>query len=226
MTLAQLRAQVQLKLGLDQTAASDEETLLDAWINAGVIDLLLRTKMNVNPGTMTTAVGEDDYTLSQAALAIQDLVYGTQQMQRVTVDDILRFRNASSVTGGTVRYYAFTGNDLFLFYPTPEEVATVTVYYVPRPDPLEQPDNDPSDELYGNIPSEYHKAIELYALAEAAEFTDHQPSGFGAAYRQQYEQKLVEVKRAMRHKAGRSLGPALLGRRRPLIGANDQYPRG
>lgn len=228
-TLADLRLVVQLKLGLDQTSDSDEEVLLDSWINAGVIDLLLRAKVNVNPGTMTTTTNEGDYTLTQDALAIEDLTYSdastglTRTLTRVTAADILRFRSATPAAGTNTRYYAFTGNDLFMFYPTPESADTITVYYVPRPTPMTVGSHDPSTETYGNIPAEYHKAIELYALAEAAEFTDHQPSQYGALYRQQYEQKLVEVKRAQRHKGGRSLGPAIIGKRRPLVGVNSEY---
>lgn len=230
-TLAQFRTSVQLKLGLDSTSGGAEETLLDSWVNQGVVDVLLRTKCNVNPATMTTTSDEGDYTLTQAALAIEDLTYTdasgaqTRNLTRVTPADILRFRTSNPAAGTNTRYYAFTGNDLFMFYPTPESVDTITVYYVPRPAALSSGSHDPSAETYGNIPPEYHKAIELYALAEAAEFTDHQPSQFGLRYKQEYEQKLVEIKRAQRHKGGRSLGAAIVGKRRPLVGVNSQYPR-
>lgn len=180
---------------------------------------------------MTAGVG--DYTTDTSMLAIQDLGYtaasgASGPLTRVTPADILRFRTATPASGARVGYYALNGNDLIMLYPTPSSSSdTLTVYYVPRPTALSSTSStahDPSSETYGGIPSEYHKAIELYALAQAAEFMDHQPSQFGVRYRAEYEAKLVEVKRAMRHRGGRSLGPAIVGRRRPLVGANSQYP--
>ncbi len=229
-SLAQLRNKVQQKLGLDATAASAEETLLTEWINEAIVDVLLRTRVNVNKATMTTTADEGDYTLSSSALTIEDLSYETASgmpvsLQRTTPDQIMRMRTITPAVNSNPRFYAFNGSDMFMFYPTSSTVDTITVYYVPRPTAMSISSHDPSNETYGGIPSEYHKAIELYALAEAAEFTDHQPSGFGAAFRQQYEAKLVELKRAKRHRGGRSLGNATLGRK-SLIGANAQYPRG
>ena len=230
-TLTQLCNKVQQKLGLDSTASSAEETLLIQWLNEAVVDVLLRARVNVNPATLATAAGVADYTLSSNALAVRDLTYTsadgtTTRLTRVTPDDILRFRTATPAVGGTVMYYAFTGSDMFMFYPTPASAGTITVYYVPRPTAMSVSSHDPSNETYGGIPAEYHKALELYALAEAAEYTDHQPSQFGARYKAEYEAKLIEVKRAMRHRGGRSLGAAIVGKRRPLVGSNDRYPRG
>jgi hypothetical protein len=228
MTLFELLTSVQQKLGLDSTASSTEETMATRWINDGVIDLLVRARVNISESTMTTTANTADYTLDDEILVLNDMTYsnssGTSQLIRTTPADILMMRTATPAVSGYVRYYALNGNDLLMLYPTPTSVDTITVWYVQRPTPLDTGSNDPSDEAYGGIPTEYHKAIELYALAEGAEFTDHQPSQFGALFRQQYEAKLVEIKRSMRHKGGRSLGNATLGRRK-LIGANSQYPR-
>lgn len=221
-----------VKLGLDSTSGGTEETQLIAWLNEGVIDVLLRARVNVNSATMSLSAGTSDYTLDSTTLAIQDITYtatdGTNgTLIRVTPEDILRFRTATPATGAHTRYYALNGHDLLMVYPTPSSADTLTIYYVPRPTALSSTSStahDPSSETYGGIPTEYHKAIELYALAQAAEFTDHKPSQYGARYKAEYEGKLVEIKRAMRHKGGRSLGPAIIGKRRPLIGDNSQYP--
>lgn len=223
---------VQQKLGLDSTAASTEETQLIAWINEGVVDVLLRARVNVNCGDLTLTANTWKYTLPTSALAIQDISYTTAdgtsgQLIRVTPDDILRYRAVTPATGARVKYYALNGHDLLMLYPTPSSADTISIFYVPRPTALSSTSStahDPSSETYGGIPTEYHKAIELYALAQAAEYTDHQPSQFGARYKAEYEAKLVEIKRAMRHKGGRSLGPAIVGKRRPLVGDNSTYP--
>ena len=220
---------MQNKLGLDTTASSTEETLVDRWLNEGVVDVLLRARVNVNCGDLTLTADTWKYTLPTTALAIQDIIYTAEDgttgtWVRVTPADILRFRTATPATGSRVRYYALNGNDLLMVYPTPSSADTLTIYYVPRPTAMSASSHDPSNETYGGIPSEYHKAIELFALAQAAEYTDHQPSQFGARYKAEYEGKLVEIKRAIRHKGGRSLGPAIVGKSRPLVGNNSQYP--
>lgn len=225
---------IQAKLGLDSTAASAEETQLIAWINEGVVDVLVRARVNVNCADLTLTANTWKYTLPTSALAIQDISYtaaadgSVGTLTRVTPADILRFRTASPATGSTVKYYALNGSDLLMVYPTPSAADVITIYYTPRPTALSSTSStahDPSSETYGGIPTEYHKAIELYALAQAAEYTEHQPSQFGARYQAMYESKLLEIKRAMRHKGGRSLGPATVGKRRSLSGANSQYPR-
>lgn len=223
---------MQVKIGLDTTSGSTEESQLIQWIADGVVDVLLRARVNVNCGDLTFTANEWKYTLPTSALAIQDVTYtsatGTAgSLIRVTPADILRFREGTPATGATVRYYALNGHDLLMVYPTPSAADTLTIYYVPRPTALSSTSStahDPSSETYGGIPTEYHKAIELYALAQAAEFTDHKPSQYGARYKAEYEGKLLEIKRAMRHKGGRSLGPAIVGKRRPLVGDNSQYP--
>lgn len=231
-TLAQMVTAVQVKLGLDTTSGGTEESQLILWLSQGVVDVLLRARVNVNTTTMSLSAGTADYTLDTGILALQDISYTTAAgttgtLTRVTPEDILRFRSTTPASGATVRYYALNGNDMFMVYPTPSSADTLTIYYVPRPTALSSTSStahDPSSETYGGIPTEYHKAIELYALAQAAEFTDHRPSQYGARYRAEYEAKLVEIKRAMRHKGGRSLGPAIVGKRRPLVGDNSQYP--
>ena len=230
-TLSELRTKVQEKLGLDSTSSSTEETLLTQWLNEGVVDVLLRTRVNVNESTMTTTANTGDYVLDSDILAFQDLTYtsaadGTvSQLTRVNPEVILRYRAINPATPAKARFYALNGQDLLMLYPTPSAADTLTVYYTPRPSSMNLSADDPSSESLGGIPTEYHKAIELFALAEAAEFSDHQPSQFGALFRQQYEAKLNEIKRAMRHRGGRSMGPAILGRHRNLVGANSQYPR-
>ena len=221
-----------MKLGLDTTSGGTEESQLIAWLNEGVIDVLLRARVNVNCGDLTLTANTWKYTLPTSALAVQDISYtsttgSSGTLTRVTPEDILRFRSATPATGATVRYYALNGNDMLMVYPTPSAADTLTIYYVPRPTALSSTSStahDPSSETYGGIPTEYHKAIELYALAQAAEFTDHKPSQYGARYKAEYEGKLIEIKRAMRHRGGRSLGPAIVGKRRPLVGDNSTYP--
>ena len=220
--LSQLRLAVQSKLGLETTASGTEETLVDAWLNQGVIDVLLQTHCNVNSATMTLTSGTSDYTLDTGILALLDVTYQaassstTNAVERTTPADILRMRQ-QGVSSSPVRYYALNGHDLLMVYPTPSSSSdTLTTYYVPRPTAMSATGNDPSAETYGGIPAEYHKAIEYYALWQGGDYDDDSSSNIGAEYRRTYLELIREFKRYVRRKGGRSLGRARVGRR-PLV---------
>lgn len=231
MNLAQLRRHVQQKIGLDTTSSGTEETLVDEWLNQGVVDLLLRTKCNVNSDDMYTTANQDDYTLDTDILAIQDIVYtpsngGARPVTRTTPNRIIELRQGDgTIAGSGATHYALNGNDMMMFYPTPTAVDKVTVYYVPRPTAMSVTSHDPSSETYGGIPSEYHLSIVYFALAQAADYDDDTTSGMGEYYRQRYEEWVVRVRQYMRDKGGRYMGPAPIGRLRRLAYDNSQYPK-
>lgn len=232
MNLLQLRRQVQLRLGLDRTASSDEETLVDEWLNRAVIDVLLRTRCNVNCGDLTLTANEWKYTLPTTALAIQDITCTsatdgtTNSLIRTSPTEILRMRNQTTSTGTRVGWYALNGSDLLMVYPTPAAADNLEIYYVPRPTAMSATGNDPSTETYGGIPSEYHQAIELYALGEAAAYTDHAPSQNGARFKAEYQGWLLQIRRAMRHRGGRNIGRAVVGGGRPPVPSNPSTDDG
>lgn len=219
-TLATLRSSVQNKLGLDTTASSTEETLVDRWINEGVVDVLVRTRVHVNCLDVDLIANTWKYNLDTDILAILDITVtdsgtgDTLMPQRTTAEDILwkRSRGGDDATSPML-YYALAGNDLLLVYPTPAAGDSLDVFYVPRPTALSISSQDPSTDTLGGIPTEYHKAIELYACWQAAEYTDHQPSRYGLKFQQDYEAWLVRIRKQARNKGGRYLGAARLGRR-------------
>lgn len=190
-----------------------DQGLIDGWVNEGVTDFLLRTRLKVSPATMTLTSGEDDYTLPTGILQIIDL-YTTSggnsyRLERVTPFEILELRRASGSTDSPARRYAVAGSNLLMVYPTPDAADTVTLYYVPRPATLSSGSDTPSE-----IPSEFHKAIELFALAEAADYDDDQTSAQGQRYRDEYEKWVQRARRAVTLKGGSRLAPTQVGRRR------------
>jgi len=94
-----------------------------------------------------------------------------------------------------------------MVWPTPSESGTITVYYVPRPATLSSGSDTPSE-----IPAEFHKLVEWYALAEAADYVDDESSGMGALYLQRYEKGIREALKAVSRKGGK-LAPNVPGRR-------------
>lgn len=206
---------MQTRLGLDTTSSGTEETLVDEWLNQGVVDVLLRTRCHVNCADIALTSGEWKYTLDTDILAINDISCSTGELYRVDPAEIMRMRTYSP-SDSDVRYYALNGNDLFMIYPTPESAEELDCFYVPRPTAMSATGNDPSAEAYGGIPSEYHHAIVLYALAQGSQLTDHNISKYGTQFLQEYEQWIYRIKKAIRAKGGRYLGAAHLGRRKPV----------
>jgi len=193
------------KIGLTSTAAEIDETMVDEWLNQGVTDFLLQTRCNVNCADLTTTAGSWKYTLPVSMLSVLELNSEDDTIARTTPSELLRMRRNSTSTG-TPSFYALAGNDLLMLAPTPGSIVTLELLYVPRPNAMTTGTHDPSVEAYGGIPSEYHKAIEAYALWQAGDYSDDSSSNVGSEYRKMYLELVREYKRAIRRKGGRSLG--------------------
>lgn len=210
-TLAQLRARVTNKVGV-----IDDATILDDWINEGATDFLLQTKCKVESGTTTIAAGENDFTLDTDILLVIDVYQiGSSQnypMTQVTVPELLRMRETTSVSSTGPFYYAVAGANLLMVHPEPTATTTLTVYYVPRPVTLTTAGQSPDE-----IPVEFHKAIELFALAEAADADDDSTSAQGQRYREEYERWVMKARKYLNRKGNVRLpkiqvGPTWAGR--------------
>lgn len=223
--------EVQSVIGL--ASSGNDKTLVDGWLNDGVVDVLLRTECYVTSATMTETSGTGDYTLDTAMLIVKSLRWSAADgssdsyPQRVPVTEIERLRAATSTTDTTstpASAYAVNGSNLLMVWPTPTAADTITVYYVPRPTAMSSASHDPSNATYGGVPAEFHKAIVLYAKWWAGDFADDQSSAQGERYKQLYED---EIKRIRKYKVlhGGRLGRSLFrpSRRRGVI-HNDQYP--
>ncbi len=193
------------KIGLTSTAAEIDETMVDEFLNQGVVDFLLQTRCNVNCADLTTTAGSWKYTLPVSMLSVLELNSEDDTIDRTTPSELLRMRRNSSSTGDP-SFYALAGNDLLMLAPTPGSIVTLELLYVPRPTAMTTGTHDPSVETYGGIPSEYHKAIETYALWQAGDYSDDSSSAVGSEYRKLYLELVREYKRAIRRKGGRSLG--------------------
>lgn len=221
-TLAQLRTRVSSKLGLDNTAASDEQSLIDSWANDAVLDILMETQCYVAEATATLTSGSGDYTLDSNILVIKDVFVTSDSQQgmldHVSPDAILQMRSVGTVPTNPTRYYAINGANTLMIYPNPSSGDTMTFWYVPRPTAMSSASDDPSSSTFGGIPKEWHKAIELYMLWQAADYTDDSASQNGVQYLGQYDAWLRRVKKERNTKTGRNLGAAVPGRRRrPMV---------
>ncbi len=203
-TLGTLRNVISSKIGLD---ATNDQALMDEWINQGVLDVMVRTRCTVSPATLSLSAGVVDYELDPDILRLTDVRTASNIQLSPKSPDQLRDLRRSAYTGAG-RYYALDGANLFMVYPTPAAGDTITFYYIPRPATL-LVTNDSPDE----IPSEFHKLVEWYALAEAADYDDDGSSGIGSQYLGRYEKGIAEAKAAITRKGGR-LAPSVPGRSR------------
>ena len=221
MTLDDFRTAVASKLGLDNTVAGDQP-LIDTWINRGVADVLVRSRVKVSIGTMTVTASANDYVLPGGIMAIEDLFISSggssYSLERVSPIELLDMRRNSVAVSPSTRY-AINGSSLLMLYPTPDNSADViTIYYVPRPVTLAAGTDTPSD-----IPIEFHDSVEYFALSQAADYADDSMSQDGSRYTQMYESRLKSLKKAALQKGGRRLSPAVVGhRRRKTFGRPDQ----
>ena len=214
-TLASFRTTVSSIIGLDNTAASAEQQLIDGWVNEGVVQVLRRTRLKITIATLDLTAGAKDYELPPAIMFITEIIdERNQPLERVTIAEINEWRRAagSTAVAGTTTYsYALNGANMFMIYPTPSSSTdTLTYYYVPRPTALALATDDPASATLGGIPAEYHRAVELYALWRAADYADDASSQQGDRYQRDFTGEIAQIRRDLQHKAGRRLAPASL----------------
>jgi hypothetical protein len=222
MNLEQIRNEVVRVIGLDNTASGPDETLVDQWASAAVLDVLLETRCYVRPVVMETTAEEADYDLPASILHVVDAyatdsaqTYRMKQASPVQINDMRVTSNVQQDAPAT--HFAVAGSNLLMLYPTPPSVYELTFYYVPRPTAMSFDAHDPSDTVYGGVPVEFHRAIVKYACAEAADYRDDQTSQHGDRYRAAYERELAKIRKAVNQKghtetaafelAGRSYPP-------------------
>lgn len=211
MNLSTLRDRVARTIGLENTT-SGEQGLIDGWLNEGYEDILMKTRCNVDSASMATTDGVEDYNLDTDILEIIDIFFtgsdgAITPLERVSPYEILQYRRAQHSSSPS-RFYALAGADLLMLYPTPGANAAVTIYYTPRPSALSATGQEPSD-----IPSQWHKLVEMYANWRAADFDDDTTSQQGDRYRALYELGIREFRQDLRRRGGTRLGPAKVGRR-------------
>ena len=214
-TFIELKTEVAEEIG--SINVTDDATKLGRELNRGV-RRILRQPPYVYMASQTVTPGANaDYTLAATILVINE-AYFTQggtayDLERVSLQDILRLRKASTAATGPTRYYAFAGGKL-AFYPTPGAADTLTMYYVPVPTAMSADANDPSTATYGGIPVDYHDLIARYAMARMASFADDQSASQGTRYWQEFNDGLTQMKRELHRLGGKRIPRARLANRR------------
>src|SRR3990172_3049227 len=216
-TLADLRNVVARKIGLDNAASSTDQALIDEWVNQGVLEVLLRTHCTIEQATMDTTASTWLYQLPTSILHMKDLWRedAAGAVFPAVHDSYLEILNlhyaTTAAADSNVIHYAVVGSNLLAIWPTASTVYTIKLLYVPRPTALSAAGDDPSSETLGRVPTEFHKAIEYYALWQAADYDDDASSDQGERYRAHFNDFVQAYARpAIHKKGGGRLSPALL----------------
>ncbi len=221
MNLATFRTRISGAIGISNIASSPEQALIDGWVNEGIVDLLRRTKMVKKTASLTLTANVGDYELDADILSFKSLTYepATSNQQSWSLEpldsaDIRRMRLFQAAASVNPTYYALEGVNLLMLYPTPSSSTDkVHMLYTPRPAALALTGDDPSTAGKGQIPSEFHPAIEEYAKWKAADYVDDASSQQGMAYFQGYQQWVVEIMKSTTLKGGVGLPGITWGKR-------------
>jgi hypothetical protein len=218
ITLDDYRNEIAFKMNYS-TSDADELERVDAWVNRGYEDILLRTQCKVCHGTMTTTEGEWRYALPTNTLDILEIWLesddgSTTPFEKTDSRHLIRMRaGLETEIGSPPRYFATDGSNMFMLWPTPSSTDTINVLYVPRPTALSATADTPTD-----IPNEFHEGILWYALWQAADADDDSSSQMGEYYRSLYEGRdgmggyLDRIRKHNRRRGGRRLSPVSFSR--------------
>jgi len=114
-TFAQLKDNVVLELGLDDTASGDEDNLLGRRLNEAVREVLMRTRVRVAVATVDLTGDEGDYELPTDILAVNNIIGSDgKPLERVSVEEIHELRRGTNPQGTSPRKYAVDGANLLM----------------------------------------------------------------------------------------------------------------
>lgn len=233
MNLSTLRNIVARKIGLNNTDGGADQGLIDDWANQAVLDFLARTHCTVDVGSVSATSGTWHYNLDDDILALiniwrEDSDGNALNMVRVTPAEIIDYRRVldSAIADSAITtYYATSGENLLLLYPTPASDYVLNFLYVPKPQAVSDGAHDFAIETYGRIPAQHHKALEHYVCWRAAEYNEQAVSQNGLSYAKLYEESVREAIRSANRMAGTQQPQARFRRRRVLTSRRDIYPQ-
>src|SRR5262245_9268647 len=189
MTRDQITRRAIQILGLDDTDGGEEITLVHDLITEAILDVSRRTKLNMRCVNIHVPAGNSFFEMDDSILTMMDLrlvpagapagTNGTVMTQK-HADEVLSDTSGTSFSG--VRY-----NGLLLSGGSDAD-RDLKAWFVPRPKPMTDDAQSPSDALYGNIPEEFHyTALLNYVLWNGADYGDDITSQSGERYRILYE---------------------------------------
>lgn len=228
MTLGDLIFVVSRKTGLDDTAATDERTLLVKWANDGVVKVLIQTGCHVEIGDMPLTIAKAEYRTDATMLSAKDFRSANSPNSTIELISMgqMLVQQLSAQSGSPIRQVAIDG-DFLIVYPTPSVADTIRWIYVPKPTRMTADANDLAVVTYGGIQEEYQDAVEMYMVWQAGLYDDKRAPEPPKELFAQFRLRCNEIKNELRKKGG-------VKQKRPIVGypggqvtvakRNDVYP--
>lgn len=184
MNNLQLKTRIAQNVGIASSGddSAEEWQRVQDEVNEAIVDILLRTRINMRGVTLSLTAGIDEYEFGASVLQIHNLYRGTQELEEASPGDISRYQEISS--GGA---YAVIGYNRIAFSWPAAAGETLEAWYTPAPTAMTLDGNDPATAAFGNIPLQFHQAIVNRSCWYLADFAGDQGSGRGDKYKAWYE---------------------------------------
>jgi hypothetical protein len=183
VNFGQMIDRVKYTMGMQEIVSHDETQFIRAYLNEGLLDVIVRTRPFTRVITLTLTENTPIHDMSTDILALLDIehpAYGF--LPRLTREDASLAQLAGS--------YGFAYEEPLLWIsPVPSTGIQVRAYGIFRPNQMTINADDPSNPSFGGLPAEFHPAVVNYACWKAGEYTQHEQSQMGEKWRFAYEGK-------------------------------------
>lgn len=194
-----MRARVRLLVPEVKTTGALSNDDLDILLNAGALDVAMRTYCLITTATATVVASTQEYTLPSDCLKLLSVLYGGsgnwEKLEATTEDWLDRYINDWRNVTGTIYAYYRRGNDTIGLYKTPTSSEAGTDYlkyiYVEKPDSMTITTSDPFNNDTSLLP--YHELVVLYAQSRIKSMLGKQ--GQADSIEANYLMKCREMKR-------------------------------
>ena len=181
MNFKAMQDRVKFTLGAEENVWNDETSLIKAWLNEGIVDILARTRPYTRQIQLQLTANTPIHDMSNSIIALVDLEFpGTGFLKRFSREDITSYQ--ASATPG----FAYE-EPLLWVSPVPSVDTQINAYGIFRPTPLSGDTDDPQAPASGGLAPEFHPGVVMYALWKGGEYVQHEGSGQGEKWRIQYD---------------------------------------
>ena len=181
MTYGQIVAHVSRTLGMQLDTTAPEGDLIRDWVHAGIVDIAARTRAGVRAIDLFITPHTPTHDLSKQIISLLDIEDGIGFLTRYSREDIGYMQSVGE------RGYAYEEPLLWLSPLREQDSQTVRAYGVFMPLVMEDDNDSPSEEDFGNLSEQFHPTIVTYCLWKGGEYIEHEQSGGGERWRVQYE---------------------------------------
>lgn len=193
--LGLMRNRISFATGLSNQDGTNEQAMIDGYLNEGYTRFLDRTRCHVECANV--AVDGDDVAIEEPILLFDSVqTKGGDFLLHVDRDTLLTKRNAASQD----LLYTNAGGNRLMVNPagTVADPLDLHVYYVPIPNTLALPTDEP---IY--IPVRYRHALESYAKWKIGSTDEHRGSQIGAQWKAEWDEAIADCRASLWRTGGR-----------------------